>query len=125
MNNKEKTYTEDLQRCRDNIEKIKKLIAYHKDTLKKLEHKEIGILVKLNNIKLLDLQDLINKGGYNIDDLREAIKAGNFSGVVPQNAEPPAENAPVQQEKTELSVNENKSSDTDEEKLNTERKDEK
>ena len=125
MNDKEKTYTEELQRCRDNIEKAKKLIVYHKETLKKLERKEIGILAKLKNIKMLDLQDLINKGGYNIDDLREAIKVGNFSGVVPQNAEPPAENAPVQQEKTELSVDENKTSDTDEEKLNTERKDEK
>ena len=125
MNDKEKTYTEELQRCRDNIEKAKKLIVYHKETLKKLERKEIGILAKLKNIKMLDLQDLINKGGYNIDDLREAIKAGNFSGVVPQNAEPPAENVPVQQEKAELSVDENKTSDTDEEKLNTERKDEK
>ena len=125
MNNKEKTYSEELQRCRDNIANTKRLIEYHKDMLKKMERKEAEILAKLNDIKLLDLRELMSKGGYNIDDLREAIKAGNFSGIVPKNTEPPAENALEKQAKAESSADENETSDTDEENLTMERKDEK
>ncbi|MCH5209063.1 MAG: hypothetical protein J1F04_09265 [Oscillospiraceae bacterium] len=125
MNNKEKTYSEELQRCRDNIANTKRLIEYHKDMLKKMERKEAEILAKLNDIKLLDLRELMSKDGYNIDDLREAIKAGNFSGIVPKNTEPPAENALEKQAKAESSADENETSDTDEENLNIERKDEK
>ena len=125
MNNKEKTYSEELQRCRDNIANTKRLIEYHKDMLKKMERKEAEILAKLNDIKLLDLRELMSKGGYNIDDLREAIKAGNFSGIVPQNTDPPAENALEKQAKAESSAEENETSDTDEENLAMERKDEK
>ena len=115
----------ELQRCRDNIANTKRLIEYHKDMLKKMERKEAEILAKLNDIKLLDLRELMSKGGYNIDDLREAIKAGNFSGSVPQNTDPPAENASDKQEKAESSAEENETSDTDEENLTMERKDEK
>ena len=125
MNNKEKTYSEELQRCRDNIANTKRLIEYHKDMLKKMERKEAEILAKLNDIKLLDLRELMSKGGYNIDDLREAIKAGTFSGIVPKNTEPPAENALEKQAKAESSAEENETSDTDEENLTMERKDEK
>lgn len=125
MNNKENTYLKELQRCRDNIANTKRLIEYHKDMLKKMERKEAEVKAKLDRVKLRDLRELISKGGYDIDVLREAMKAGDFSEVAVQNVEPPAENAPVQQEKAELSAGENKTSDTDEEKLNTERKDEK
>ena len=125
MNNKEKTYSEELQRCRDNIANTKRLIEYHKDMLKKMERKEAEILAKLNDIKLLDLRELMSKGGYNIDDLREAIRAGNFSRIVPQNTDPPAENASDKQIKAESSADENETSDTDEENLTMERKDEK
>lgn len=125
MNNKEKTYSEELQRCRDNIANTKRLIEYHKDMLKKMERKEAEILAKLNDIKLLDLRELMSKGGYNIDDLREAIKVGNFSGIIPQNIDPPTENASDKQTKAESSADENETSDTDEENLTMERKDEK
>lgn len=53
--------------------------------LKNSEKRETELLAKLEALKLQDLKSLISKRGYNIDDLREAMIAGDFSSVVPQN----------------------------------------
>lgn len=87
MKNREKSYADELRRCRENIAKTKKLIEYHKDMLKKMERKEAEVQAKLDGVKLLDLRELISKGGYDIDALREAMKAGDFSEVAIQNIE--------------------------------------
>lgn len=100
MTDKETYCSEELERCRANIEKTKGKIEFHKDMLKKLEHKEMELLSKLEKIKLDDLKSLINTRGYDIDDLRAAMKAGDFSGVVPQKSE---EKEPEQSGKTSAS----------------------
>lgn len=84
MGDKEQVYSEELRRCRENIAKTKKLIEYHKDMLKRMERKESEIISKLDAFKLRDLRELISKGGYDIDALREAMKTGDLSGVTPQ-----------------------------------------
>lgn len=67
--------------------------------LKKMERKEAKVQAKLDGVKLLDLRELISKGGYDIDTLREAMKAGDFSEISVQSAaEPTAENIPQPEE---------------------------
>jgi hypothetical protein len=82
---KEKKYTQELERCRENIKKTQGLIEYHKNMLKTLMVKEKSISSKLETIKMSSLCDVINKGGYDIDLFRKAVQKGDFSGVVPQN----------------------------------------
>lgn len=110
MKNREKSYAEELRRCRENIAKTKKLIEYHKDMLKKMERKEAEVQAKLDGVKLLDLRELISKGGYDIDTLREAMKAGDFSEVSVQNVDSnlaePAENIPQPEENIGTTVDE-------------------
>ena len=107
MKNKEKSYADELRRCRENIAKTKKLIEYHKDMLKKMERKEAEVQAKLDSAKLLDLRELISKGGYDIDTLREAMKAGDFSEISVQSvAEPTAENIPQPEENIGTTVDE-------------------
>lgn len=121
MKNKEKSYAEELRRCRENIAKTKKLIEYHKDMLKKMERKEAEVQAKLDGVKLLDLRELISKGGYDIDTLREAMKAGDFSEIAVQNVDgnltEPAENIPQPEESVGTSA--------DVKNTNSERKDDK
>lgn len=95
MTDKEAHCCEELERCRANIVKTKGKIEFHKDMLKKLEHKEMELLERLGAIKLQDLHSIISTRGYDIDDLREAMIAGDFSGIIPQN---PAEKADGQAE---------------------------
>jgi len=114
MNNREKSYADELRRCKENIAKTKKLIEYHKNMLKKMERKEAAAKAKLDGVKLRDLRELISKGCYDIDSLREAMKAGDFSEVaVRNNSEQSAENIPQQKSKfnsdNENSPEENKS----------------
>ncbi len=120
MKNKEKSYAEELRRCNENIAKTKRLIEYHKDMLKKMERKAAEVQAKLDDAKLLDLRELISKGGYDIDTLREAMKAGDFSKVAVQNADnnsaEPAENISQQEENIGTSA--------DVKNTNSERKDE-
>lgn len=108
MKNKEKSYADELRRCRENIAKTKKLIEFHKDMLKKMERKEAEVRAKLDGVKLLDLRELISKGGYDIDTLREAMKAGDFSEIsaqtVESNSADPAENIPRQEKDPDTSV---------------------
>ncbi|MBD5111290.1 MAG: hypothetical protein HDT42_01965 [Ruminococcaceae bacterium] len=107
MKNKEKSYADELCRCRENIAKTKKLIEYHKDMLKKMERKEAEVQAKLDGAKLLDLRELISKGGYDIDTLREAMKAGDFSEISVQNtAESNVENIPLSEENIGSTVEE-------------------
>lgn len=119
MKNREKSYADELRRCNENIAKTKKLIEYHKDMLKKMERKAADVRAKLDGAKLLDLRELISKGGYDIDTLREAMKAGDFSDVVTQNVDSnlaePAENIPQSEEIIGISA--------DVKKSNSERKD--
>lgn len=85
--------------------------------LKKMERKAADVRAKLDGAKLLDLRELISKGGYDIDALREAMKAGDFSEVVTQNLAEPAENIPQSEEIIGTSA--------DVKKSNSERKDDK
>lgn len=85
MVDKEKKYTQELERCRENIKKTQGLIEYHKNMLKTLMVKEKSISSKLETIKMSSLCDVINKGGYDIDLFCKAVQKGDFSGVVPQN----------------------------------------
>lgn len=121
MKNKEKSYADELRRCRENIAKTKKLIEFHKDMLKKMERKEAEVRAKLDGVKLLDLRELISKGGYDIDTLREAMKAGDFSEITVQNVESssaePVEDIPQREEKPAVSA--------DDKNSNMERKDDK
>ncbi len=90
--------------------------------LKNSEKRETELLAKLEALKLQDLKSLISKRGYNIDDLREAMIAGDFSSVVPQNpveksngqseaAAPTAENIPKEEYKSKSDENVNSSED--------------
>lgn len=78
---------DEIQRCRTNIEREKQFVETHRELLKAAEKKEAELLTKLEAIKLEDLKSLISKRGYNIDDLREAMVVGDFSGVIPQKIE--------------------------------------
>lgn len=110
MTDREAHCCEELERCRANIVKTKGKIEFHKDMLKKLEHKEMELLERLGALKLQDLHSIISTRGYNIDDLREAMIAGDLSGIIPQNPVeksdrqtetpvPIAENIPQQENK--------------------------
>ena len=85
MTDKERRCQEEIERCRTSIEREKQIIESHKEMLKNSEKRETELLAKLEALKLQDLKSLISKRGYNIDDLREALIAGDFSSVVPQN----------------------------------------
>ena len=113
MTDKEKRYSEELERCRNNIVKTKSRIEYHREILKKQEKNEISLLTKLEKVKMTAFYEMIHKGGYDIDSLREAMKNGDFSAVIVSNpkldtAENPdtkteekSKEAPVQSEQTE------------------------
>lgn len=113
MTDKEKRYSEELERCRNNIVKTKSRIEYHREILKKQEKNEISLLIKLEKVKMTAFYEMIHKGGYDIDSLREAMKNGDFSAVivstpVPDTAENPdtkteekPQKASVQSEQTE------------------------
>lgn len=121
MKNREESYADELRRCRENIAKTKKLIEYHKDMLKKMERKEAAARAKLDGVKLRDLREIISKGGYDIDTLREAMIAGDFSEITVQNVESssaePVEDIPQREEKPAVSA--------DDKNSNMERKDDK
>ena len=82
MLDRETKYTKELAKCRENIKRTKNLIDYHKNMLKAFESKESELMSKLERVKMFSLCDIINKGGYDIDALREAVKIGDFSGIL-------------------------------------------
>lgn len=114
MKDKEKRYTTDLERCRANIDKTKGLIEYHRDMLKKLEKKEASLVSKLDKVKMAALCDVINKGGYDIDSLRNAVATGDFEIVsgkveatqIPEKSEPKVIDE-VAVETTKTKINDN------------------
>lgn len=75
MLDRETKYTKELAKCRENIKRTKSLIDYHKNMLKAFESKESELMSKLERVKMSSLCDIINKGGYDIDALREAVKS--------------------------------------------------
>ncbi len=124
MKDKEKRYTNDLERCRANIDKTKGLIDYHKDMLKKLEKKEASLVSKLDKVKMAALCDVINKGGYDIDSLRNAVATGDFESVsgkveavkIPEKSEPELINeVVVDTSKTKINDNEQEKKNYDDE----------
>jgi len=88
VTDKEKRYSEELERCRNNIVKTKSRIEYHREILKKQEKNEISLLSKLEKVKMTAFYEMIHKGGYDIDSLREAMKNGDFSTVIVSNPKP-------------------------------------
>ncbi len=76
----------ELERCLANIEKTKDLIEYHKNMLKTYESKAGELRAKLDEVKMSSLCDMINKQGYDIDKLRDAVRQGDFSRIIPTNA---------------------------------------
>lgn len=78
----------ELERCLANIEKTKDLIEYHKNMLKTYESKANELRAKLDEVKMSSLCDMINKQDYDIDKLREAVRQGDFSQIVPLNPLP-------------------------------------
>ena len=120
MKDREKRYTNDLERCRANIDKTKGLIDYHKDMLKKLEKKEASLVSKLDKVKMAALCDVINKGGYDIDSLRNAVATGDFesvSGKV-EAAQFPEKSEPTAIDDVVVDTTKTKINDNDEEKKN-------
>ena len=79
MADKEKKLTEELQKCRDNIQRTKDLIAYHRDILRKQERKADEIAAKLDKEKMKSLLGMIHDGGLDIDSLRNAVSSGQIS----------------------------------------------
>jgi len=68
-------------------------VRYHKSMLKTFESKESELMAKLERVKMSSLCEIINKGGYDIDALREAVKIGDFSGILSKDeAEPDTQN---------------------------------
>ena len=82
MANKEQKLTEELQKCRENIQRTKELIAYHRDILKKQERKAEELSAKLDKEKMKSLLGMIHEGGLDIDCLRQAVSTGQISGAV-------------------------------------------
>ena len=80
MKDREKRYSEGLEKCRTNIEKTKRLIEYHKVMLKNLLKKESRYIALLKREKLGALYKAMEQGGYdlsNIDKLIEAVGKNN------------------------------------------------
>lgn len=82
MANKEQKLTEELQKCRENIQRTKELISYHRDILKKQERKADELSTRLDKEKMRSLLDMIHEGGLDIDCLRQAVSTGQISGAV-------------------------------------------
>lgn len=68
----------ELENCRKNITKTKRLIEYHKKMLKSFESKSAELERKIEKEKMASLCAIINKGGYDIDLIRSAVENGDF-----------------------------------------------
>lgn len=99
---KEKKFTQELERCRANVKKTKELIEYHKNMLKIYENKEAELMSKLDEVKMNSLCVMINKNGYDIDLLREAVRLGDFSAILQQKKEIISESEGIKREKSIL-----------------------
>lgn len=79
MIDREKKYSDELTACRKNIERIKKLIEYHKNTVKTLEAKEKSLSERLEKEKVSSFCKLLSRKGYDIDAFRSFVESGEFS----------------------------------------------
>lgn len=86
-NEKEAKLSSELESCRTAIAREKRLIIYHKGLQKKQESRERLIISKLDKLKMKSFIEMINKHGYDIDNLRNAVSVGDFSGVSVQKTE--------------------------------------
>ena len=102
MADKEKKFTQELERCRANVKKTKELIEYHKNMLKIYENKEAELMSKLDEVKMNSLCVMINKNGYDIDLLSEAVRLGDFSAILQQKKEIISESEGIKREKSIL-----------------------
>lgn len=84
MTDREKRYSEGLERCKANIDRTKRLIEYHRGILKSHEKKEAALLGKLKKEKLGTLYRAMEQGGYDID---EFIKSVSGSPAVSEKEE--------------------------------------
>lgn len=95
MADKEQRIMEELQKCRENIQRTKELIGYHRDILKKQEKKADELAARLDKVKMNSLFHLIHEGGYDIDSLRQAVSAGQLT-VNPEKPQPETPEKPEQ-----------------------------
>ena len=95
MADKEKKFTQELERCRANVKKTKELIEIY-------ENKEAELMSKLDEVKMNSLCVMINKNGYDIDLLREAVRLGDFSAILQQKKEIISESEGIKREKSIL-----------------------
>ncbi len=88
MTNKEQKLNDELQKCRANIQRTKKLIAYHRDILRQQERKADEVSAKLDAEKMKSLYTALNANGVDIDSLRQAVA----NGQITDKSSKPAEN---------------------------------
>lgn len=81
MEDKEQRLIEELKKCRSSIERSKHLIEKHREILKKQEKRAEEIAAKLDQEKMHSLFNLIHKGGYDIDRIRDAVSSGQISDL--------------------------------------------
>lgn len=105
MFDKEQRYSKELERCLANIQRTKELIEFHRNMLKTYENKANVLRAKLDEAKMSSLCEIINKSGYDIDKLREAVQQGDFSSVtrdIPEDAEPDVQPTVLEETTKEL-----------------------
>ncbi len=84
---REQKYVRELENCQKHIAKTKRLIEYHKKMLKSFENKEAELKRKIEKEKMTSLCEIINKGGYDIDLIRKAVKNGDFINASQEQSE--------------------------------------
>ncbi len=92
MTGKEQKLHEELQKCRMNIQRTKELIAFHRDVLRKQEHKADELKSKLDAEKMKSLYSALHASGVDIDSLRQAVENGQITDKTakPETAVQPA-----------------------------------
>lgn len=82
MIDREKKYKEELDLCRKNIQRTKRLIEYHKNILRSLESKEKVLSDKLEKEKISMFYKLLSKTAFENGELDE-IFSDNSEAAVP------------------------------------------
>lgn len=107
MEDKEQRLIEELKKCRSSIERSKHLIEKHKEILKKQEKRAAEIEAKLDREKMNSLYDLIHKGGYDIDHIRDVVSSGHISDIsvsAPADAEADTQKTAENKEKSSIAA---------------------
>ena len=87
MENKEKKLLDELQKCKENIQRTRERIAYHRDILRKQERKANEIAGKLDKEKMRSLYTELHARGVDIDSLRQAVANGEIAEQTAKPAE--------------------------------------